>query len=168
MIKKKLIILLTIVSLFAVVGLSGCAGESETVVVKNNTNQPTTVSNMNSINQTVDSPNNSAEVGNNIAALPTNNTAATPPPTENNSAPPVKASTPIISSGANDLTMIIKARQAMSSEKYLLDTVVVNSKDGNVTLTGKVPTAADKAKAEQLVRGVEGVKSLKNDITVAQ
>lgn len=165
MIKKKFTILFTTAMIFAAVILSGCGGATETIVVKNdNANQTTTVSNMNGINTTVDSPNNSEQVVNNTAAPPTDNAAA--PQTDKNSAPPVKAATPVIGSGANDLTIITKARSVLSGESQLINAVIVNSKEGNVTLTGKVATAADKAKAEQLVRGIEGVKNLKNDITV--
>ena len=39
--------------------------------------------------------------------------------------------------------------------------------DGNIKLTGIVKTDADKAKAEQVARGIEGVKSVKNELRVS-
>ena len=42
----------------------------------------------------------------------------------------------------------------------------VDVKDGVITLSGKVNTAAEKAKAEQVARGIEGTKGVKNDLQV--
>jgi hypothetical protein len=42
----------------------------------------------------------------------------------------------------------------------------VSAKDGAVTLAGTVNTEAEKAKAEQVAKGVEGVKSVTNSLTV--
>jgi hyperosmotically inducible periplasmic protein len=49
----------------------------------------------------------------------------------------------------------------VSGTKVNVDTV-----DGKVTLHGKVPTAAEKAKAETAVRGLDGVKEVKNLLQV--
>ena len=49
----------------------------------------------------------------------------------------------------------------VSGTKINVDTV-----DGKVTLHGKVPTAAEKTKAETAVRGIEGVKEVKNLLQV--
>jgi osmotically-inducible protein OsmY len=45
----------------------------------------------------------------------------------------------------------------VSASKINVDTV-----DGKVTLHGKVPTAAEKSKAESTVKAIEGVKDVKN------
>jgi osmotically-inducible protein OsmY len=42
----------------------------------------------------------------------------------------------------------------------------VDTVNGKVTIHGKVATAADRTKAEQTVRGVDGVKSVKNLLQV--
>ena len=47
------------------------------------------------------------------------------------------------------------------------DNVDVAVKDGVVTLSGEVKTPTAKVKAESEARGVEGVKSVVNDITLA-
>ena len=44
--------------------------------------------------------------------------------------------------------------------------VVVDSIAGRVSLSGKVPTAADKRKAEEIVRPIEGVESIRNLLRV--
>lgn len=44
--------------------------------------------------------------------------------------------------------------------------VNVDTIDGRVTLQGQVPTAAEQAKAEQVARGVEGVRDVRNLIQV--
>jgi osmotically-inducible protein OsmY len=44
----------------------------------------------------------------------------------------------------------------------------VDTSGGAVTLTGSAQTAAEKQRAEQLATGVEGVRSVRNNITVAQ
>jgi hyperosmotically inducible protein len=49
----------------------------------------------------------------------------------------------------------------VSGSKVNVDTV-----DGKVTLHGKVPTAAEKAKAESAVRSLDGVKEVKNLLQV--
>jgi hyperosmotically inducible protein len=51
--------------------------------------------------------------------------------------------------------------EGVSGTKVNVDTV-----DGKVTLHGKVPTAAEKAKAESAVRGIDGVKEVKNLLQV--
>ena len=44
--------------------------------------------------------------------------------------------------------------------------VVISINDARAALTGTVSSAATKAKAEQLVKGVRGVKSVDNKIVV--
>lgn len=179
MVKKKIGIIFTIVSVLVAIILSGCAKPSEpTIANTDNTNQSVTVLDSANINTAVDSPNNS--VRNNAAqnvntttaptlnTAPPNNTAIAPPVNKKPAPPNVKEPEPQIGSGGSDLLLVIQARNVLSAEKKLLDTVVVDSKEGNVTLTGKVSSAAEKAKAAQLVQGVKGVKSVKNNITVSQ
>ncbi|HEY7516085.1 MAG TPA: BON domain-containing protein, partial [Vicinamibacteria bacterium] len=49
--------------------------------------------------------------------------------------------------------IMLLTTDGVSGTKVNVDTV-----DGKVTLHGKVPTAAEKAKAETTVRGLDGVK----------
>jgi len=56
---------------------------------------------------------------------------------------------------------------ALQNEKDLLKggSVNIQAKDGVVTLTGTLPTDAQKKKAEEVAKGVKGVKSVTNKIT---
>jgi len=44
----------------------------------------------------------------------------------------------------------------------------IDVKNGEVTLTGTVTNAQEKAKAEQIARQVSGVKGVRNQLTVKQ
>jgi len=73
-----------------------------------------------------------------------------------------------IGTGANDLWLWTKTRAALAAADDLRDsTVSVDVDNGVVTLTGNVPTPAQKSKAEQVARGIEGVGSVKNDLQIA-
>lgn len=84
-----------------------------------------------------------------------------------NNAPPAKMPTPQIGSGGNDFYLFTKARGALSADAELkAANVVVDVKEGNITLSGTVKSAEQKSKAEQLVRAV-GSKSIKNQLRVS-
>src|SRR5215207_3423011 len=69
-------------------------------------------------------------------------------------APPAKLPTPRIGSGGNDLFLFTQARAALNNDSDLkAANVVIEVKEGVVTLTGTVTSAALKSKAEQLARG---------------
>lgn len=73
-----------------------------------------------------------------------------------------------IGTGANDLWLWTKTRGALAAENDLRDsTISVDVDNGVVTLTGSVPDQAQKEKAGQVTRGIEGVTSVKNDIQIA-
>ena len=64
------------------------------------------------------------------------------------------------------ITTKVKAKFAKDSEVSALK-VRVKTKGGVVTLAGKAKSDAEKSKAEDLAKEVEGVKSVTNNITVA-
>jgi hypothetical protein len=73
-----------------------------------------------------------------------------------------------IGTGAEDLWIWTKTRAALASADGLTDSTINVDVDSNVvTLTGSVPDAAQKGKAEQVARGIEGVASVKNELQVA-
>ena len=73
-----------------------------------------------------------------------------------------------VGSGANDGWLWVKTRFDLATADDLRDsTINVDVDNGVVTLTGTVPSNAQKARAEQLVTVVEGVKSVKNQLRVA-
>ena len=64
------------------------------------------------------------------------------------------------------ITTKVKAKLTTDSVKNLVK-VHVETKDGVVHLAGTVPTDADKAEAERLARGTDGVKEVMNELTVS-
>jgi len=83
------------------------------------------------------------------------------------SAPPAKLPTPQIGSGGNDLFLFTQARAAINNDGDLkAANVVIEVREGVVTLTGTVTSAALKSKAEQLARGA-GVKDVRNQPRVS-
>jgi|SRR5436189_1929930 len=72
-----------------------------------------------------------------------------------------------IGKGVSDGWLWVKSRYELAAADDLRDsTINVDVENGVVTLTGSVPTAAQKAKAEQIVKAVEGVTGVKNMIKV--
>jgi len=67
--------------------------------------------------------------------------------------------------GPNDATLTSNVKSKIASASGLATAPVnVETKDGVVTLTGTVNSEADKSRAEQLARSVEGVKSVTNNL----
>ena len=76
--------------------------------------------------------------------------------------------TSTIGQGANDSWLWFKTRAALATTDDLRDsTINVDVENDVVTLRGTVGSAAQKTKAEQVAKGIEGVKSVKNNLTVA-
>jgi hyperosmotically inducible periplasmic protein len=73
-----------------------------------------------------------------------------------------------IGKGVSDGWLWVKTRYDLAAADDLRDsTINVDVENGVVTLTGTVPTPAQKAKAEQVAKAVEGVTGVKNQIKVA-
>ena len=72
-----------------------------------------------------------------------------------------------IGTGANDGWLWTKTRALLAAADDLRDsTINVDVDNEVVTLSGTVATAAQKTKAAQVAKDVEGVKSVKNNLTV--
>ena len=72
-----------------------------------------------------------------------------------------------VGSGVNDSWLWTKTRAAMLAATDLREsTINVDVSNEIVTLTGTVANAAQKTKAEEVAKGIEGVKSVKNDLKV--
>ena len=72
-----------------------------------------------------------------------------------------------IGSGANDGWLWVKTRFELATADDLRDsTINVDVDQGVVTLTGTVATAAQKTRAEQVAKGVEDVRSVRNQLKV--
>lgn len=73
-----------------------------------------------------------------------------------------------IGQGANDSWLWFKTRAALLATNDLREsTVNVDVVNDVVTLKGTVANAAQKAKAEEVAKGIDGVKSVKNELKVA-
>jgi len=73
-----------------------------------------------------------------------------------------------IGSGADDAWLWTKTRAALAYAEDLRDvTVNVDVENNVVTLTGSVGSDAQKSKAEQIARSVEGVKEVKNQLAIS-
>ena len=72
-----------------------------------------------------------------------------------------------VGTGANDGWLWVKTRFDLATADDLRDsTIDVDVDNAIVTLSGTVPSNAQKARAEQIVTVVEGVKSVKNQLKV--
>ena len=72
-----------------------------------------------------------------------------------------------VGSGANDGWLWVKTRFELATADDLRDsTINVDVDNDVVTLTGTVASAAQKARAETVAKGVEGVKSVRNQLQV--
>src|ERR1700741_4690939 len=79
-----------------------------------------------------------------------------------------KGSGRTIGTGLNDGWLWTKTRFDLAAADDLRDsTINVDVSNAVVTLSGTVATAAQKAKAETVAKAVEGVKGVKNLLTVA-
>ena len=73
-----------------------------------------------------------------------------------------------VGTGVNDGWLWVKARYELAAADDLRDsTINVDVDNGVVTLTGTVPTPTQKTRAEQVVKPLDGVKSVKNMLKVA-
>jgi hypothetical protein len=72
-----------------------------------------------------------------------------------------------IGSGASDGYLWTKTRAVLATAEDLRDsTIHVDVENGVVTLTGTVATPAQKTRAGAVAKGVDGVTSVKNNLTV--
>lgn len=73
-----------------------------------------------------------------------------------------------IGTGANDGWIWTKTRAALATTDDLRDsTINVDVDNAVVTLSGTVATQAQKTKATQVARGVDGVRNVRNNLTVS-
>ena len=72
-----------------------------------------------------------------------------------------------VGTGANDTWLWVKTRFDLATADDLRDsTINVDVDNDVVTLTGTVASAAQKTRAEQVAKAVEGVKSVRNQLRV--
>jgi hyperosmotically inducible protein len=70
-------------------------------------------------------------------------------------------------SGPDDATITGSVKSKMAADTNVSATSInVDTKEGVVTLSGTVDSATEKSQAETIAKGVEGVKSVTNNLTV--
>jgi hypothetical protein len=96
---------------------------------------------------------------------------ATPGQTQTRNSDNARASnvpTPQVGTGGSDLFLFTQARAALGADNELKSSnIVIDVKAGLLTLSGTVANADQKSKAEQLVRAVDGVKAIKNQLRIS-
>jgi osmotically-inducible protein OsmY len=98
----------------------------------------------------------------------TDQPVVSPSQIRNNNRPNVSAPTPQVGTGASDLFLFTQARAALEADVELkAANIVIDVKGGLLTLSGKVANAEQKSKVEQLVRALDGVKAVKNQLRVS-
>jgi hyperosmotically inducible periplasmic protein len=67
----------------------------------------------------------------------------------------------------DDAAITTKVNAGLAADKDLSAVKIdVDTKDGVVTLTGPAPTAGARERATEIARGVKGVSSVNNQLTV--
>lgn len=78
-----------------------------------------------------------------------------------------KSTTESAKTGVSDSWITGKTKMALYADERVSGTQVnVDTKDGMVTLRGKVDSAEAKSAAESVAKGIDGVKSVKNELQV--
>jgi hypothetical protein len=167
--KNRLIKLLI---LAAALNIVGCGGAVEKTGGEGKTAAAPTVANAASPSPTAE-PAAATTAGPTpapTAAVVTASAQGAPPASESRgagSAPPAKMPTPQIGSGGNDLFLFTKARAAVNANPELqAANLVIEVKEGVVTLNGTVASAALRTKAEELARSA-GPKAVRNQLRVS-
>lgn len=162
MVRKKITIASVIILILTAIVLTGCTSRTESQAAKTD-----------NINRAPAAAANNGNISANPAnapALPVNNnisTTTTAARDNRKPSPAVKEPTPQIGSGGDDMALFMQARGALSSDKELINAVIIEIKEGSATLNGKVSSEAQKAKAAQLIQSVKGIKSVKNNLRVS-
>jgi hypothetical protein len=165
-----------LIILAAALGFAACGGATENSRGDGKAASTSPTGNAASPAPTAGGGANTISVSDNAAPAPAASsgetaaqTGASPAPAARGagSAPQAKAPTPQIGSGGNDLFLFTQARAAINDDADLkAANVIIEVKEGVVTLSGNVASAALKSKAEQLARGA-GAKDVKNQLRVS-
>jgi hypothetical protein len=144
---------------FSTLAFTGCETASNTNVNR--------VANTNNGNVAVVVNNNTATGTNTVTTTNTNANVNRADYDKNRAEYEKDKGTSSIGQGANDSWLWFKTKGALATTNDLRDsTINVDVANDVVTLRGTVATAAQKTQAETVAKGIEGVKSVKNDLQV--
>jgi hyperosmotically inducible protein len=92
-----------------------------------------------------------------------------PPARADSSSADPSASSESIGQHVNDGTITAKAKAELIGAKDVkASRVHVKTRRGVVSLTGTVPSAAEKHRAQEIVEGISGVRSVKNRLKIVE
>jgi hypothetical protein len=154
--KTKILIMTTALTALALAGCESTTPNSNTAINRPNSNQAVVVnSNTNVVTRT----NTNRWSNTNVNRADYDKERAEYEKDRGNSK---------IGTGANDSWLWFKTRAALLTTADLRDSTIDVDVDNDViTLRGTVATAAQKTKAGQVAEGIEGKKSVKNELKVA-
>lgn len=166
-----------IAALAASLGFSGCSSETGEKANDNKSANTVATQNVNAAGSTSVTESAANVAPANVAAPPTGVTGSDATQTNvagsgstranSNAVPQANMPKPQIGSGGKDFSMFMQARGAIVTDPDLKTAnVIIDVKDGVVTLSGTVASAAQKSKAEQLVRTVNP-RDVKNQLRVS-
>jgi hyperosmotically inducible protein len=93
--------------------------------------------------------------------------ATTPPPTSQTPATPPRTAERGPGQVIDDAGITAKVKSALLAEQGVNGTAIdVDTMQGNVTLTGRVPDQSQAERAVQVARGIEGVKAVDSKLSV--
>ena len=162
--KKGTLFLTAVLSAATLVGCTAADNTNTTAVGRTNTNTAT----MNSSNTAVVVNTNNMETGTmNSNSMNANITRADYDRDKDRYAKEAKDAGRTIGSGVNDGWLWTKTRAALATTNDLRDsTINVDVNNDVVTLSGTVGTEAQKTQAATVAKGIEGVKSVTNNLKV--
>lgn len=159
---KSIALMLALVAAAAIFSACGSTAENRA----SNTRTTNVMANANSSNTAVLVNNNSALANSNRWANA--NSVTREEYNKNRAEYEKEKGESTIGTGANDSWIWFKTRAALLTTSGIREsTINVDVANDVVTLRGTVETAAEKTKAEQVAKGIEGVKSVKNNLKVA-
>jgi hyperosmotically inducible periplasmic protein len=92
-----------------------------------------------------------------------------PPARTDDPASGTSASSESLGEHISDSTITTKAKaQLIGAKDVKASHVHVRTRRGIVSLTGTVPSTADKQRAEEIVQGIDGVRSVSNHLKVTE
>jgi osmotically-inducible protein OsmY len=80
--------------------------------------------------------------------------------------PTVKMPEPEIGSGGSDFSLFTQIRSIILADQSMGDGVIIEVKEGTVTLSGTVSNEANRAKAAKIAQSLKGVKAVKNNLRI--
>lgn len=165
-----------LITLAAAVGFAACGGAAEKQGSDTKAADASPTANTASAAPSTNGGANTVAASANATPAPATSTGdaatqqSTPPAPQSRAsvnAPAAKTPKPQIGSGGNDLFLFTQARAAINNDADLkAANLIVEVKEGVVTLSGNVASAALKSKAEELARGA-GAKDVKNQLRVS-